>query len=838
MNKISSIKKWVLALLLTAPTLMSAQVNSPGFLVKGQVIDSLTSETIPYVTCSIAPESSPQQVSARFASDENGKFSNPVKSAGKYVLVITYIGKQSVAKHFQVSTSEKLADLGKILLADSKESLKEVNIVGSKPLIKADADKISYDAQQDPESKSSTVLDLLRKVPMVTVDGQDNVQLKGSSNFKFFLNGKPTNMFNANPGAILKSLPASMVKNIEVITRPGAKYDAEGIGGIINIVTVQQASSEGYSATLNAQADSKGSYGGGINLILQKGKFSFSGNYNYNYYKQFPITTTSERHSYVLNTPYPLARQVADVKTNTPMQFASGQMSYELDSLNLFTFSFDRSYGRPKSITDALTEDFSDEAGLKKVFEYSQNGNQHQTWGSTGLGLDYQRSFKKKEETLTFSYKLNNTPNNSDFEGTNVINKNYITTPQVGLTQWSDSKNKASTNEHTFQLDYSDPIGKGNTIEFGAKYILRMNDSKSEESYKYFDFSQNYPFTPYVAADTATNFKNNLDILGLYTNYAGGKRKWSWNGGVRYEYTWLDAKFHVPAMNFKTDYGVFVPSANLSYKISPMESYRLSYNMRIQRPSISYLNPYIDKHDPNYVSYGNPNLNPEKSHNISLGYSKFAQVFSINADLTYTFVNNSIQSYSFIQDGSTVQEMTYGNIGHDKQLSLNLFASYRPNAMFNFYTNSSVGYKKIKSGSYNMSNDGFTGRYFIGGTANLPKDVKVSGGGGGNLSEVLLQGKQSSFYFTYLALSKDFFNKRLNVSVSGVYLPKTHLNIETTASNFTQNTDVHLTQSTQFRLNISYRIGDITAKVKKAKATIENDDQKTKSNSSVGQAPM
>lgn len=836
-------KKFFFILILSIPVLLSAQNTAVNYQVKGQAVDSTSQETIPYVTCSIVAAKNPQQVISRFAGDADGKFTAELKAPGNYVLIISSVGKATARRSFSVSNDKKQLQLGKVGLSNSSQSLKEVNVVAARPLIKAEADKISYDAQQDPDSKSSNVLELMRKVPMVTVDGQDNIQLKGSSNFKFFLNGKPTNMFSNNPGLILKSIPANMIKSIEVITQPGAKYDAEGIGGIINIVTVQQASAQGYSATIGGQVASRGSYGGSLNLMVQAGKLSFSGNYSYMYNKQFPVTTTSERHSYVAGAPYPFTRQEATVSNPTPMQFGSGQLSYELDTLNLFTFSFNRRYGRPESKTTAVSENF--DANMNNVFSYNQESTQRQSWGGTDFGLDYQRSFKKKGESLTFSYKLSNTPNSSNYEATNLINPLYTAKPQWGLAQWSQSDNKASSNEHTLQADYSNPLNKNHTVEFGSKYIIRLNNSEVDESYKYFDFTKNYPYTPYVNLDSISSFDNNQDIIGVYANYIGNAGKFGWTAGARYEYTWLESKFKNAAENFKTDYGVMVPSASFTYRLSDMQNLKLAYNMRIQRPAIGYLNPYVDSKDPNYISYGNPNLDPEKSHNVTLGYSNFTAKYNLSSELTYTFVNNAIEQYSFIRQGSAVQEITYDNIGHNKQLNLNLFGSYRGLKWLNLYTNSSVSYVDMQSGTYNMSNNGFTGRFYLGGTVILPKDFRISTGGGGSLPQVTLQGKQSEFYFSYLSLSKDMLKKRLNISLTGIYLPKSHIIITTKGTDsatkaltFDQRTDVHLTKTTEFRLNVSYRIGSINAQVKKTKATISNDDQKTKENSSVGQSPM
>lgn len=836
-------KKCFFVLFVLLPLFISAENTPMKYEVKGQAVDSISLETMPYATCTVVTEKNPQQVITRFASDIDGYFKTELKAPGSYLLYVSCVGKKPASVHFTVDTKKNQVQLGKVKLSSSQQSLKELNVVATKPLIKAEADKITYDAEQDPESKSSTVLDMLRKVPMVTVDGQDNIQLKGSTNFKFFLNGKPTNMFNNNPGLILKSMPSNMVKNIEVITQPGAKYDAEGIGGIINIVTIQKTSANGYSATINGQTSSRGSYGSGLNLMIQSGKFSFSGNFNYMYNKQFPVTTSTERHSYVLGAPYPYSRQTATVENPTPMQFGSGQLSYDLDTANLITFSFNRRYGRPNSTTEALTEDF--DVDMNKVFEYSQKSTQHQSWGSTDFGLDYQKTFKKKGELFTISYKLSNTPNSSDYEAENIINTLYSTHPQPGLAQWSSSNNVASSDEHTFQTDYTHPLGKGQTLEMGAKYIIRLNDSKTDESYKYFDFSHSFPYTPYITSDSLSMFNNDLDILGTYASYTGNIGKWSLKGGLRYEYTWLKAEFDDENRNFSTDYGSLVPSAVITYRLTDMKSLKLGYNKRIQRPGIGYLNPYVDRRDPNYISYGNPKLDPENSHSITLGYSSFTAKYNVSTELAYTFVNNGIEEYSFIKNGSTVQEITYGNIGHKKQLGVNVFGSYRGLKWLNVYTNCNLNYVDMKSDTYNLANNGFTGRFYLGGTFMLPKDFRISTGGGGNLPQVNLQGSQSAFYFSYAAFSKDFLKKRLNVSLSGVYLPQSHIvvttkgiNSTTGATTFDQRTDVHLTKNTELRLNISYRIGNINAQVKKTKATISNDDQKDKQNSSMGQSPM
>ncbi|MBB3186166.1 TonB-dependent receptor domain-containing protein [Microbacter margulisiae] len=803
-----------------------AQTTKSKYLITGQAIDSVSGQTIPYVTCSVVEAKNPKVVIARFAGDGNGVFTGNLKAPGKYTIVISFVGEAPAQRTFTLTPAHPVVDFGKVAMSDNKH-LKEVVVVATKPLIKADVDKISYDVQQDPEAKASTALDMLRKVPMVTVDGQDNIQLQGSSNFKIYLNGKPSNLFSNNPSQVLKSFPASMIKNIEVITQPGAKYDAEGVGGIINIVTYQHANTNGYSVTVNGQVSSRKSYGGGVNLAFQSGKFSFSGNYNYSYFMQPHVTTTSTRDVLPINgviVGYAHAGQVATVNNQTPAQFGSGQLSYSLDSLNLFSLSFDRQYGRQQSSTIAQTID--QDANYSTVFGYDQNSLQHSTWGSTDFGLDYQHTFRKKGENLTASYKFSNTPNNSDYTATND-NLMSLVMPQAGLAKTSSSVNSAYTHENTFQVDFSDPLNKFQTLDMGAKFIRRNNTSYTTDHNIFYVYSSNPPTLTPDSIDH-TSFNQNQSILAGYISYSANWKKFGMKIGARYEYTWQNGFFNNidTLSNFDTNYGVLVPSGAITYTLAPMQTLRLGYNMRIQRPGISFLNPYVNRRDPNYINYGNPSLDPEKSNNITFGYSNFSPTYNISAELSYTFVNNAIEQYSGLLPNSSVQYSTYGNIGHNNQLFLNLFGSYRGLRWLNIYMNGNIEHVNMKSSDQSMQNSGYTGHVFLGGTFMFPADYRLSVGGGANLPQVNLQGSQSSFLFSYMALSKDLLKKRLTLSLVGIALPKQHIYLNTHATYFNQYTDVHIYPPCELRFNVSYRIGSLNAQVKKPKVTINNNDLK------------
>ena len=201
-------------------------------------------------------------------------------------MTITSVGRTPIVKDFSVKAGENLVDFGTLYIVDASNELGQVEIVAQKPLVKADIDKIEYNVQDDPDAQSNSVLEMLRKVPLVTVDGEDNIQVNGSSSFKVYVNGKPNNMMSNNPTEVLKSMPANSIKHIEVITNPGPKYDAEGVGGILNIVTVGSGL-EGYTATFSANVSNRGAGGGAFGTI-KSGKLTVSARYNYNYNDQPP----------------------------------------------------------------------------------------------------------------------------------------------------------------------------------------------------------------------------------------------------------------------------------------------------------------------------------------------------------------------------------------------------------------------------------------------------------------------------------------------------------------------------------------------------------------------
>ena len=546
--------------------LLAAQnTANTSFQVKGILLDSLTQEGEPYATIKIVKKEAPAKALKMLVTDMKGQFQEKVPGTGNFVMTITSVGRTPIVKDFSVKAGEKLVDFGTLYIVDASNELGQVEIVAQKPLVKADIDKIEYNVQDDPDAQSNSVLEMLRKVPLVTVDGEDNIQVNGSSSFKVYVNGKPNNMMSNNPTEVLKSMPANSIKHIEVITNPGPKYDAEGVGGILNIVTVGSGL-EGYTATFSANVSNRGAGGGAFGTI-KSGKLTVSARYNYNYNDQPRNYSSGSQHV----TPEAVTENSSNLdydgsnKGHGSFQSGSMEASYEIDTLRLVTMSFGLWGGGNKSngSTDYIAT-FPENINAAPIYSYSAFNRSKSSWYSIDGGIDYQRLFKVKDRMLTFSYKINTRPQTSDSYTEYEIDNGYNPDWADYLNRLKNQHNdgEQNTTEHTFQADYTTPIGKLHTLEAGAKYILRNNSSEDDR----FDADDTGKYE--YNKDQSSHYKHLNDIIAAYLGYGLKVKRLSGRLGLRYEHTIQDVKYLVGrGEDFTKNFDDVVPSASIGYKI-------------------------------------------------------------------------------------------------------------------------------------------------------------------------------------------------------------------------------------------------------------------------------
>ena len=835
MKGLLRVKLVTLLILLTCTQLLTAQQKeSTSFQIQGILLDSITRQGEPYATIKVARKESPQKAVKMLVSDMNGKFKERVPGSGSFLLTITSVGRTTITRPFTASQGEKLIDFGTMLVSDASNELGQIEVVAQKPLVKADVDKIEYNIQDDPDSQSNSLLEMLRKVPLVTVDGEDNIKVNGSSSFKVYVNGRPNNMMSNNPTEVLKSMPANSIKHIEVITNPGPKYDAEGVGGILNIVTVGSGM-EGYTATFSGNVSNNGG-GGSLFSTVQKGKLTVSARYNYDYSKQ------PKSHSGGTRTTLPerLTEHSSDVlyensnKGNHRFHAGSLEASYEIDTLRLVSMSFGLWGGGYRGDRDG--HQLGSHPSLGELYEYATVGRTKNSWFSIDGGIDYQRLFHTKNRMLTFSYKINTNPSTSD-DYTDYVNK-------TAVPEWEDfihrltnlhTDGKQHTTEHTFQVDYTTPIGKLHTIEGGVKYILRDNAADNDR----YEQTSDSPEADYAFDEEySSHYKHQNDILAAYLGYGLKWKKLSGRLGLRYEFTHQEVKYLLgKGEDFQKDFNDLVPSASIGYQLTDLSNLRLGYNMRIYRPGIWYLNPYLDDSNPSNLSQGNPNLNSEKSHNLNLSYSNFTQKFNLNVGIHYSFTNNSIEHVNtLMQDteipglqnptGKEVLYSTYYNMGKNRTVGLNGYINWNATSNTRLYLNINGSYVYIK-GAENLKNDGWTMFAFGGIQQTLPKDWRISLNLMGQTPWIMLQGKGSRFFDYSLSVNKSFLKKRLTLSAyaSNFFKKYKRNSLHLEDVNFVQDSYNRYTRQ-RFGFSISYRIGELKASVKKATRSISNDDVK------------
>ena len=787
--------------------MMTSQVMMAQTTVKGVLMDETLGEAEPFATVRVFKAGKTEKPVAMFLTNENGEFKQEVKGKGRFDIVFSSIGKEDLKQTVTLGQENPL-DMGTLYIKENATMLKGVEIVAQKPLVKMEVDKMSYNVAEDEDSKSNTVLDMLRKVPMVTVDGQDNITVNGSSSFKVYVDGMPNVMFSSNPSMVFKSMPATAVKSIEVLTNPGAKYDAEGAAGVLNIIMNKQdgqgvQSMNGFNGTVRASAGNK-QLGGSVFINGQQGKLSYSANVMTSY--NTPGNTTTETEQLQDNGNSQLMTSDNDLKT--PFTMGSLTLGYQIDSMSVLNLTAQVNSMTMKTNGTSMTT--INNGGQGTGFSYGSTTDMKNSRTSFNGSLDYQRFFNKDHtQSLALTYQLNYSP--AKTEMTNIFNTQSTL---MDLTnRYSESKN--NTTNHTFQADYTMPLGTGQTLSLGAK--LQLHDATADSKYYLKDV-----YDPSSSSDY--EYKNS--ILAGYGEYAGNFNKVGVKAGLRYEHTWQDVEYHLGnGEDFTKNYGSLVPTASLQYTLSQGSNLGLTYNMRISRPGISYLNPYVDKTNPIAISYGNPELGVEKNHNLSLVYNLFTPKLMVNLNLHHNFVDNAISQYSFY-DAENLLNTTYGNIVKRHQTGLNGYVNYLLTKDTRIFFNGGVNYLDLRSDALAQSNSGWTANAMVGLQQTLPWDLKLSAFAITSTKNYTLQGWSGEFNLVTASLSKSLLKDKLNLSVSGILGlnsgGKLNIESENRGKDFVSRTSVKV-PIYGVTFTVSYTFGNSKVKTKQHTSRVEND---------------
>ncbi len=804
--------KRILTTLIIA-VLAASALHAQSSVVCGAVLDSLTRQGEPAAVIQFYKAPDMEKPVAFTTTDADGKFCQRLTGAGDYVLLFSGIGRQERRLPFTLAGEENFS-LGEILIVDDVQALKSASVTAQRPLVKMEVDRMTYNVADDVDSKTTTVLEMLRKVPMVTVDGQDNITVNGSSSFQVTVDGKPSQMFSGNPSQIFKMMPASYVKDIQVITNPGVRYDAEGVGGVLNLVTNREATggesiADAFYGSVRAMGSTRGG-GGGLFLTQQSGKFTWSLNGN-GMYMSMPGTTTDVTRELIGGVGGSTLTHSESAMT-LPMGMGTLSASYEIDPQNLISATAGLMHFG--TTMDGLTSTSMTGAQGATLFGYDGTTLMKMTSNSITASVDYQHLWSDEPaRSLIFSYQFSGTPSTSVSENS----FNAGTLAALDLTDRRTDGTQGSL-DHTFQVDFTTPLGAGATFNAGAKYISRHNSSDQQ-------------FYLWNGSDWAYNAAGSLDydfynrIGAVYTEAKATVGALSLMGGVRYEYTWQSV--NNAGNEFSTQYGSLVPTASLQWNLSMTQNIGLSYNMRISRPGISYLNPYVDTSDPTARSYGNGDLEVERGHNLSLVYNLYSPNWIVNLTLREQLVANGISSYSFY-DADRLLNTTYGNIVRTSTTGLSAFINWNASPNTRIFLNGGLNYVDLRSEVLGQQNSGLSYNAMLGIQQALPAGFSLSANVVAMGRTYTLQGWSTGMSMAMVGLTKSFLDDRLGVSINYT-LPLSggkgmQMKSVTEGKDF-RSVSVNTIPMENLNFSISWSFGKQgNARVKSARKSISNDD--------------
>lgn len=742
-------------------------------------------------------------------SGEDGRFQFNKPDTGNYILSFSHTGFAEKKINITVASQAGDMQIDPVKLSGAAGMLKEVVVNAQRPMVEQLDDKIVFNVEDDPNNK--TAIDIMRKTPFITVDGEDNIKVNGKPNFKVLLNGRETSMFARNVKEALRGFPGAVISKIEVITTPSAKYDGEGIGGLINIITKKKV--VGYNGSLSSFSRSSDKLNNfSVNGNAKIGKIGLSVFLNTGF--SDPVL----QHN--INTTIPSTQNVytkrtldGDQYTSSNWSFGNAELSWEVDSLNTISLYTNIDSWSNKTVSDqTITTEFAASPSTTSYYNLSNKSSNP----GVNVGSDYIRRFKRNKER-EFSLRFLGEFGKSDAE-LNSFQDN------PGTDRYLVNNSYATNNQYTIQADNSIPVRKNGKLEGGVKAILRRASSDFQSLIKYSEAGK------YETNDANTDyFKYTQDVISLYSMYNLRLKKSSFRFGARVEYTNVNGDFTSSNTQVKNSYTTLLPNIQFTNRVNQMTTLVFTYTKRLQRPYIWDLNPFVYNNDSLNISFGNPDLGPQTAHALTaqLRYGKGNTFFGGSIEGSYS--DNKILQYSSFDSQTGITKTTSLNIGKEFQSGLNLNFSTKITPKWSLYVDGSLRYSTVTNNSdASQSNSGFGSNFNINTSYKFTNKFTVS-------SYLGLWQEPRTIQTTYpfntwhnVAFNYKLFKDKINISLRAVnYFEKTR-----DFKNITKDDDFYNTNITRrIRrggvLALTWNFGKLTENVSKKKG-VNNDDMLSK----------
>lgn len=772
--------------------------------VGGKVIDSKTGNPLEFANVSLKNKRWDKIIEGTI-TDSNGKFfMNKIRS-GKYEITVSFIGYDKMVVDFELTKKKPDVKLDDILLTINSEMLSEVKIEEEKPIYESKIDKIVYNAENDVNEGLNDATDILRKAPLLSVDLDGEVELRGSKNIKFLLNGKASSFLSGDLASALSMIPADEVKSVEIITSPGAKYDGEGDAGIVNIITKRKAI-DGYKASLS------GSFGSRINrnsanLSLGSGRLSISakGGINYSWPREGKVFY--ERRDWNDNDEVNILTNDGKSSSQWIGYRAGTSLYYDINAYNSISSSLSFN-GRNTPSDNTTTYNYLSynpiDSSWSELYNYDSRVDSEKDTKKLEWTTDYTKTFDEEDKEFSVSLQIGARFNDQD---TDISEQDNI----IELKNINDEKNI----EGTFQLDYTHPIND-HIIEIGTKIINRdqqMQYTTTSDNYLYTMPTEVFNYNQLVAATYLSSRWELANDFGLI-------------GGLRYEMTKISGDWEYNTQKkFNESYENFLPSFTFSKKFGMGKDLKLSFSSRISRPSSQYINTNTSRENNKNIRIGNPDLIPSTSQQIEIGYNSFGRKYQGSYYIYYKESKNLIESFTTLRNDTSTT--TYENIGESSRYGFNYYGSIKIDKL-TFRGGFNVSLYEASDTRFSADgNEALLFNYNFGATLNLGNNWKAESWGFFRSRSQTLQGSSTSFSMMSFGVKKDFKNKRgsLGIRVIEPFLKDGYkiFSTDIEGANFTQNSE----SKVLFRsigVSFKYTFGKLNFKDPTKRSNIRNND--------------
>ncbi len=636
--------------------------------ISGKVIDQKTNEPLAYVNITIKENN---KIITGGITSEKGLFQIKNLALKDYVVEIQFIGYKTITKSAKLTENTTL-NLNTISLEEDAIELKGVSVISERSTIEQKIDRKVINVGKDLTTSGATASDIMSNIPSVNVDQDGKISLRGNENVRILIDGRPSNIDAAQ---LLKQIPSTSIKKIELITNPSAKYNPEGMSGIINIVLHKNAS-DGFNASINTGLTfaKKPKINSSTNMNYRTGKLNFFGTYGNNFGKKL-----NEGNILRLDD---LSNQHLDIINNDKSHLFKIGMDYYINDKNTLSVYTNQN----KQLGDAQIDvAITNPDASKNLFQNSKyKGNN--TDGTYNLA--FKHLTKKEGESLDLEI------NHSIYSGDEISNfRTAFTNPIITTSSYRDNINEKRQNS-IVNIDYINPLNEKSKLELGAETRIVRTDNN------------------YVTTNSAlsnSNYQYDLDINSAYVTFGQKFSKIGYQLGARLESYKVNAKLN-NTVAFKDDYITVYPSASMTYSPSEKDQFQISYSRRVDRPSLDQTKPIREFSTPRITSIGNPELQPQFTNSVEVNYTKTISKGSITTGVFVRSINNEINRIIYPDPQNQNQQiLSYDNFDNNRAYGFEASLNYKINSWWDIQPAvdfSSIAQKGLIS-VYNSTSNSF-----------------------------------------------------------------------------------------------------------------------------------